>query len=113
MDPSGTHVLRSSDESFTSNSLWFHLRLDVIVNPQDDVVLNVYRSDLTTEDVDAPTWVAIPGMDAFVDDANGIIIGTIPPVTGGLYCVVGHYNNGNAGRVSLVDHVEIARQTSP
>ena len=112
LDPTATDVLRTSDEAFNSNTLWHHLKLDVIVNPQGDVVLNIYKNDLNSNPVTAPVWAAIPGMDAFVDDGNGILTGTLPLISGfrGFY---GHYNGGGVGKVSMHDHVEVYRQLTP
>ena len=112
LDPSGDDVLRTSDETFSANTLWHHLRLDVIVNPQGDVVLNVYANDLSVNAVTAPSWSSISGMDSFTDDGNGILTGTLP-LTSGFRAFMGHFNDGEAGKVSLIDHVEVYRQTSP
>jgi hypothetical protein len=114
LDPTGADILRISDESFTSNALWFHLRLDVIINPHGDTVLNVKRNSLTTgEEVDDPNWQDVPGMESFTDDANGILTGGPPLITGGLRGFKAHFNNGAAGRVSLFDHVEFFKQINP
>lgn len=112
LDPTGSDILRVSDESWSSNTKWFHLRLDIIVNPQGDVVLNVYINDLDVELVTAPSWAAVSGMDSYIDDSTGVISGTSPLISGfrGFF---GHFNNGEAGKVSLVDHVELFRQLSP
>ena len=117
LDPTGADVLRVSDATWNSNSKWFHLRLDIIVNPQGDVVLNVKQNDLDTETVDDPDWIDIPGMESFTDDALGILtqFGTSPnpPITSGFRGAFGHFNNGEAGKVSLFDQLEIFRQISP
>lgn len=113
LDPTGTDVLRVSDESFTSNTAWHHLRLDVIVNPHGDVILNVYyNSTLATTGVTAPTWSAVPGMDSYVDDANGVLTGSAP-LASDFRGMMGHFNDGEVGKVSLIDHVELFRQISP
>jgi hypothetical protein len=112
LNPTDTTILRVSDETFSSSALWHHLRLDVIVNPQGDVVLNVFKNDIDANNVDGPVWEEVPGMDPYVDDANGVLTGSLPLV-GGLYGMVGHYNEDSAGKVSLVDHLEFYRQLSP
>lgn len=112
LDPTGTDVLRVSDESFNSNTQWLHLRLDVIVNPQGDVILNTFRNDLTANAVTAPGWAVIPGMDPFTDDGLGVLTGTLP-LTSGFRGFFVHFNNGLTGKVSLVDHIELFRQLSP
>lgn len=112
LDPTGADVLRVSDESWSANTTWLHLKLDVIVNPHGDVVLNVFRNDLNLHTVDAPDFVAVSGMDSYIDDSVGVITGGTPLVSGfrGFY---GHFNNGEAGKVSLIDHIELSRQLSP
>jgi hypothetical protein len=112
LDPTAADVLRASDESWSSNTKWLHLRLDIIVNPQGDVVLNVSQNDLDVNTVDSPAWQVVSGMDSFIDDAGGVLTGTAPLIAGfrGFF---GHFNNGEAGKVSLFDHVELLRQLSP
>lgn len=112
LDPTAADVLRKSDATYSSNTLWHHLRLDVIVNPQGDVVLNTYLNDLTVNPVTAPAWTTIPGMESYTDDGNGILTGTLP-LTSGFRGFIAHFNDGEAGKVSLIDHVEIFRQLSP
>lgn len=107
-------VLVLGTEPF-SNDTWLHLRLDMIVNTNGDVVLNVFENDLDTNPVTSPVWDTVPGMDdispgsgrAFLDDALGIGSGSQP------------FENGRAGfamrvedsaRRGFFDHVEIARQ---
>jgi len=110
--PASATVLRRSAESFASTTLWHHVRLDVLVNPHGEVRLNVYGNDLDAHDVDAPTWEAIPGMDAYIDDSLGVLSGT-PPLLSGFRAFFGQYTSGSAGKVSLFDHIEVYRQTSP
>lgn len=107
-----TGVLRVSSSSWTDNTKWFHLRLDVIVNPNGDVVLNVYENDLSVNSVTSPTWTAPAGMSSFTDDALGVLSKSTPYKTG-LYPVIGHYAGGDSGAVSLIDHVEVFRQKVP
>lgn len=109
LDPTGSDVLRASNESWASNTIYQHLRLDVIVNPQGDVVLNVFKNDLDVNTVTSPNWEAISGMDSFVDDSVGALTGTAPLISGfrGFF---GHFNDGEAGKVSLIDHVELEQQ---
>ena len=110
----GASVLRVSDESFSSTSKWHHLRLDVIVNPHGDVRLVALSNDLDAvgADVAVPDWQPISGMDDYTDDALSVLTGTAPLVSGfrGFF---GHYNGGEAGKVSLFDHLEIHRQIAP
>jgi hypothetical protein len=110
LGPSDVGVLRASDESFSAAE-WLHLRLDVIVNPHGDVVLNVYQNDPLT-DVTAPSWGAISGMDQYIDDALGVLT-TGTPLTSGLRAVIGCYFGGTAGQVGLHDHIVVGRQLTP
>ena len=115
LDASGSDIIRASTASWTAVgdgvTVWKHLRLDVLVNPHDEVVLNVYENDLTANDVDAPVWAAITGMDSFIDDANGILTGSLP-YTGPFYPFFGMYTEG-VGVSVLYDHFEVLRQTAP
>ena len=56
-------ILAKSSASYLLGT-WHHLRLDVIVNPNGDVVLNAYRSDLALHAVTTPTWAAIAGISS-------------------------------------------------
>jgi len=113
LDPSGSDILRRSDESFASNALWFHLRMDVVINPHGDVVINIMQNDLGSNAVTSPGWSSIPGMEAYTDDSLGVLSGTAPLVSGGFRGFMAHFNNGTAGRVSLIDHLELYRQITP
>lgn len=63
---------------------WLHLRMDMIVEPNGDVLLQCFANDLTAggASVATPTWVAIPGMEQFVDDALGVNSGSVPYTSG-------------------------------
>jgi len=116
MDASGSSVLRTSTSSYTDTgdaaSYWHHLRLDVLVNPHGEVVLNVYKNDLSAHAVTAPSWAAITGMGSYTDDSLGVLSGSLPFLDG-FYAVFGHYTDNQSGAVSLFDHVEVLRQTAP
>lgn len=87
---------------------WLHLRLDVVVNDNGDVVLTVQQNDLTANDVTAPVWEDVPGIDQFIDDALGVNSGSQPYTSGRVG--FGFYADA-AARRAFIDHVEIARQT--
>ena len=106
LDPSASTVLRASTATYSPDT-WHHLRLDMIVNPNGDVVLNVFESDLSTYAVTSPTWAAITGMASFIDDALGVNSETVP-ITGG-YVGFG-FQTGNVQRRGYFDHIEIFRQ---
>lgn len=104
-------VLDYSTATYTPDT-WHHLRLDVIVNPNGDVVLNTYQSDLDTYAVTAPNWTTIAGLDQFIDDALGANSydkgNSDTPYIGGR---VGFgFNSAGIQRRGLFDHIEIYRQ---
>ena len=115
LDAAASSVLRSSTSSWTtvgdSSGAWKHLRLEVLVNPHDEVVLICKQSDLGSYTVSAPTWAAITGMADYIDDSVGILTGSLPYL-GSFYPFFGMYSEG-AGTQVLFDHIVVERQTSP
>lgn len=113
---SDSSLFRTSTDSFTytgdSVDYWMHLRLDVLVNPHGEVVLDMFESDLSAHQVTAPSWTAITGMDQFVDDSLAILTDSTPLLTG-FYAVFGHYTSNLSGSISMFDQLEVHRQTSP
>jgi len=109
LDPASADVLRVSDANYPSPQ-WFDLRLDVLLNPHGDVVINVYRNE--SADVSSRSWVVIPGMDQYIDDSLGVLTGSVPLING-FRGVVAMYNDGTAGRVVCFDHVVCKRQLTP
>lgn len=106
--PPGTQgVLRRSTGTFMPGT-WVHLRLDMIVNLNGDVLLQVFQNDLVANPLGgAPSWQPVPGMSEFIDDALGINSGSQP------------FTSGRAGfgfftkdvtRRGFLDHVEVYRQ---
>ncbi len=115
VDPSGTGILAIGTKSI-SEGTWVHVRLDMIVNLNGDVVLNAFENaDLATNDVTAPVFTPIAGMDtlnpssgrAFLDDALGVNSGSQPFLLGragfGFFC-------NDVTLRSFLDHIEVARQ---
>lgn len=76
--PGGQNVVLARSTSTVNVGTWAHLRLEAVVNANGDVVLNCYQSDLTANLVTAPSWVAIPGISQYIDDAAGINSGSLP-----------------------------------
>jgi len=106
--PPGTQgVLRRSTGTFMPGA-WVHLRLDMVVNLNGDVLLQVFQNDLVANPLGgAPSWQPVPGMSEFIDDALGINSGSQP------------FTSGRAGfgfftkdvtRRGFLDHVEVYRQ---
>lgn len=82
-----TILARSSAQYSMGDGLWHHLRLDAIVQPNGDVLLQAYANDLVAHPIGAvPTWVEIPGFPngapaggyGFVDGVTEIATGSAP-----------------------------------
>ena len=88
-DPTQNGVLLRSTASYAVDT-WHHIRLDMIVQGSDDVLLQCFQNDLDTNDVTSPTWVTIPGMEGpqspaitgFVDDSLSVNTGSAPFTSG-------------------------------
>lgn len=106
-DADGPGVLLKSAASF-AQATWVHLRLDVIVNTNGDVVLKVLANDLAAHPLGtAPDWQPVAGMVQFIDDQLGINSGSQPLTSG----------RGGFGmsvkdvtRRAYFDHLELFRQ---
>lgn len=106
-DADGPGVLLASTGTFAQGT-WLHLRLDVIVNANGDVVLKVWQNDLNAHPLDeTPSWQAVPGMAQFIDDHLGINSGTQPLTSGraGFGIQV-----ADVTRRGFFDHIEVLRQ---
>jgi len=106
-DSEGPNVLLASGESF-SQGTWLHLRLDVIVNDNGDVVLKVLRNDLIAHPLGSPPdWQPVPGMVEFIDDHLGVNSGSQPLTSGrgGFGMSV-----ADVTRRGFFDHLELLRQ---
>jgi len=79
--PPQSGVLAIGNETFLNNT-WLHIRLDMIVNTNGDVILNMWRNDLNLHSVTLPTWEPLPGAATFVDDALGVNSGSTPFTSG-------------------------------
>lgn len=106
--PPGTQgVLRRSTGTFLPGT-WVHLRLDMVVNLNGDVLLQVFQNDLVANPLGgAPSWQPVPGMSEFIDDALGINSGTQPFTSG--RAVLGFFTK-DVTRRGFLDHVEVYRQ---
>jgi hypothetical protein len=107
-DADGSGVLLKSAASI-SQSTWLHLRLDVIVNTNSDVVLRTYSNELNLHPLGtAPDWQPIAGMAEFIDDQLGINSGSQPLTSGrgGFGFAV-----EDVTRRAYFDHIELLRQT--
>lgn len=105
--PPTSGVLRRGTQTIETD-VWVHLRLDMIVNLNGDVVLNAYQNDLAANAVTAPTWTAIPGVTQFIDDALGVNSGTAAFTSGRAGW---GFHTKDVTRRAFFDHLEIQRQT--
>jgi hypothetical protein len=106
-DADGPGALLASSERF-AQATWLHLRLDVIVNDNGDVILQVFQNDLVRHRLDGPPdWQPVAGMEQFIDDHLGINSGTQPLTSGraGFGFAV-----KDVTRRAYVDHIELHRQ---
>lgn len=106
-DPDANGILLRSGTSFAQDT-WHHLRLDVIVNANGDVIIQCFQNDLAANPLSgAPVWTAIPGMEEFIDDTLGINSGTAPYTSGrsgfGMYVE-------DVTRRAAWDHIQVFRQ---
>ncbi len=100
-------ALRRSAASFAPNT-WVHLRLDMVVNTNGDVVLKCFQNaDLTTHDVTAPDWQPISGMADFIDDSLGVNSASQPYTSG--YVGFGFVSK-DVSRRAFFDNIEVLRQ---
>lgn len=104
---SGNSLRQSSASFLRADDVWHHLRLDMVVNDNGDVVLKCFANDLDAHLVTAPTWAAIAGMADFIDDALGIASGSQPYIDGriGFGCRV-----EDSQRRSFIDQIECLKQ---
>lgn len=114
VDPSVNGVLAIGTVSVAQDT-WVHLRLDMVVNLNGDVILNVFESDLVANPVTAPVFAPVPGMDvldagsgrAFFDDTLGVNSGSQPFLLGR----VGFgFRVENVARRSFFDHITVGKQ---
>lgn len=106
--PTPTNGLLARSDSAVPIATWVHVRLDMIVNLNGDVILNCYQSDLTANLVSAPVWTAIGGLGQIIDDALGINTGSQPLTSGRAGWA---FYKKDVTRRGFVDHVELTRQT--
>ena len=106
LGPTSTGVLETGSSTYL-NDVWHHLRLDMIVNPNGDVILRCFYNDLDDNDVANPVWLAVPGISDFVDDALGVNSESLPLVGG--YVGFGFYTE-EISRRGYFDQVQILRQ---
>lgn len=106
-DPIGSGgVLAVSTNTF-ENDTWLHIRFDMIVNTNGDVILQAFENDLDAQDVTTPIWTPIAGLESFTDDALGVNSGS-PPFTSGRFGF--GMQISDVTRRAYFDHLEVFRQ---
>ena len=76
-----TKILAVGSQQYSmGDGLWHHLRMDPIVQPNGDVLIKVYESDLASRQVDNPDWQPVSGFDpdGYIDDVLEITSGSAP-----------------------------------
>ena len=111
--PGTTGILRRSTATYAPGT-WLHLRLDMIVNTNGDVILTAWQNDLVAHAVGSPTWARIAGMADpanalidYVDDALAVNSGSAPYTSG--YVGFGHTTR-DVTRRAYFDHIEVMKQ---
>lgn len=118
-DPAGNGILLRSSRDVAIGE-WVHVRLDMIVNANGDVILQVFENDLAVNALGtAPDWQPIAGMegplsaslglDGFVDDALQVATAS-PPLTSGRAGF--GMQVSDVTRRGYFDHIEVIRQTA-
>ena len=106
-DAPNNGILLQSTATFSQDT-FHHLRLDMIVNDNGDVLLRVFENDLGANPLGgAPVWVAVGGMVLFTDDTLQVNSGSAPFTSGrGGF----GYHTIDVTRRGFFDHLEVFRQ---
>lgn len=76
-----TKILMSGSREYNvGDGLWHHLSMSAVVQPNGDVVIYCYESDLSLHDIHNPDWQIVSGFSSsgFIDDAININTGSSP-----------------------------------
>jgi hypothetical protein len=107
--PGTQGVLRRSTATYPLNT-WVQVKLEAILQPNGDIVLNCYASSLAVNLVTAPVWVAIPGMAAYTDDFLQSNTGSAPLASGRMgWAMV----SSDINRTGAFDEIQTDRQILP
>ena len=115
-DPVANGILLKSTATFAIDA-WVHVRLDMIVNDNGDVLLQPFTNDLDTNPLGgSPVWTTPAGMEGplspaisgFIDDVAQINTGSAPFTSGrGGFA----FEVSDVTRRAMIDHVQVLRQT--
>lgn len=77
-------LARSAAQYSMGDGLWHHLRMDAVVQPNGDVLIQCFANDLAAHPLGtAPSWEEIPGFpDGAPDDEYGVVDGVTQITTG-------------------------------
>lgn len=103
----GTSGILAKSTATFANDTWLHVRLDMIVNGNGDVILQAFENDLDANPVTAPVWTAITGAAEVIDDALQVQSGTAPLTSGRAGF---GFQSADVTRRGYIDHVEVFRQ---
>lgn len=105
-------LVQSSAEYNMGDGLWHHLRMDAIVQPNGDVLLKCYESNLAVYDLQNPVWNVVGGFSAegYIDDVLHINTG-LAPLWGG-YAGFAFSVNQALNRRGAFDGIQVSRETS-
>jgi hypothetical protein len=107
--PASNGILARSTNTYNLG-VWYHLRLDMVVNINGDVILTVYENNLAEQPLGTPPdWVAVPGMVPFTDDALMVNTGTAP-YTNGRIGFASWFGASQAQRRVYFDAITVDRQ---
>lgn len=105
-------LVRSSREYNIGDGLWHQLRMDAIVEPNGDVLIKCYESNMLLYDLQNPEWEVIGGFNAegYIDGVLHINTGTAP-LWGG-YAGFAFAVNNALNRRGAFDGLQVSRETS-
>jgi hypothetical protein len=111
-DTEDTKILvESSSEYNVGDGLWHHISMSPVVQPNGDVVIRCWESDLGLHTIHSPNWSIIGGFpaDGFIDGALEINSGSAPLWGGyaGFACAV----NASLNRRAAFDALQVYRGT--
>ena len=115
-DPVANGILLRSDATFAIDD-WVHVRLDMIVNDNGDVLLQPFTNDLGAQPLGTtPVWTTpagmegplSPGISGFIDDAAQINTGSAPFTSGRAGYA---FETSDVTRRAAFAHIQVLRQT--
>jgi len=107
-DPDGANGILLQSVKTVDIDEWVHVRLDMIVNTNGDVILQCFENDLNVNPIgDPPSWTPIVGMEQIIDDALEVTTGSAAFTSGRAGFA---FHSTDITRRGYFDHIEIFRQ---